>query len=303
MSEDRTREIVRLFERKDDRVRLLDNPARFKPHALNIGIKAAEGAWIMRLDAHSKFPEDYLVNCLETSQRTGAANVGGVFESLPRDSSLQASTVQALTTHKFGVGDADFRLQPKEGPAGTVPFGFFRRDLFDKVGLFDERLIHTQDQEFNARIRESGEMIWLNPRIRVQYFNLGKLFPFFKKAMLDRGQWNPFRWWIAPYSFRPRHAIPTVFVLGILLAVPALVVEPRAFYFVGVVGALYGVLAIGSSIQQAVRYRKSWLGLLLPPLFLTYHLSYGTGGLIGVVRLLAGTAPVQRAGKSTRSGQ
>ncbi len=72
MSEDQTREIVREYEERDSRIRILNNPARFKPHALNIGIRAASGKWIMRLDAHSVFPKDYLSSCIETSVRTGA---------------------------------------------------------------------------------------------------------------------------------------------------------------------------------------------------------------------------------------
>ncbi len=293
MSEDQTREIVREFERRDSRIRILDNPARFKPHALNIGVRAAKGKWIMRLDAHSVFPRDYLSSCIETSVRTGADNVGGVADAIARDESLQAALVQGLTTHKFGVGNSDFRLSPEEGPTDTVPFGFFRREVFERFGLFDERLIHTQDQEFNERIRDAGGLVWLNPKIRMQYFNQGRLYPFFKKTLLDRGPWNPYRWWLAPYSFRWRHAIPMLFVLGIIFSPITILWIPRALLLLGVAGGLYALLAVFSGIQQALRYRRLLLALLLPFLFLMYHVCYGTGGLIGVFRLLTRSSPVQ----------
>ena len=297
MSNDRTREIAGEFVKRDARIRILDNPSKFKPHALNVGIHAAKGKWIMRLDAHSLFPKDYLLSCIETSVRTHAENVGGIAEAVARDSSLQAALIQALTTHKFGVGNSDFRLNPEEGPSDTVPFGFFRREVFDRIGLFDEQLLHTQDQEFNERIRNVGGVVWLNPRIRVQYFNQGRLFPFFKKALLDRGPWNPYRWWLAPYSFRWRHAIPILFVLGLILAAVAVSIDSRAFYVVGAAGGLYALLAIFSAVQQALRYRRISLAFLLPFLFPMYHVSYGAGGLLGFIRLLTRTAPVQQTEK------
>lgn len=133
----------------------------------------------------------------------------------------------------------------------------------------------------------------MNPEIRVQYFNQGRLYEFFKKTLLDRGPWNPYRWWLAPYSFRWRHAIPMLFVLGLILAAAAVAVDPRALYVVGAAGGLYVLLAFFSGVQQAMRYRRLPLALLLPILFPMYHVSYGTGGLLGFFRLLTRTAPVQ----------
>ena len=79
--------------------------------------------------------------------------------------------MQAVTTHRFGIGDAEFRLLPKPGLADTVPYGFFKRNVFEKVGLFDERLVRNQDYELNRRILANGGRIWLDPRIVVQYYN------------------------------------------------------------------------------------------------------------------------------------
>jgi glycosyltransferase involved in cell wall biosynthesis len=144
-STDRTRQIVQQLAARDTRVRLLDNAEGIKPAGLNIGLRAARGEWIVRLDAHSTYPPDYLAVCMETAGRTGADNVGGVCVTQPRGNSVQARLVQALTTHRFGVGDAGFRTGAAEGTADTVPYGCYRRQVFDKIGYFDERLIHSQD--------------------------------------------------------------------------------------------------------------------------------------------------------------
>ena len=127
MSSDGTRDIVAAVAARDPRVRLLDNPGRTAPAALNLAIAQAHGDYILRLDAHSVYPPDYLRKCLETARRTGADNVGGLFLTEARGAGYAAAMVQALTTHWFGVGNAGYRTGVAEGPADTVPYGCFKR--------------------------------------------------------------------------------------------------------------------------------------------------------------------------------
>jgi len=291
MSNDGTREILTDWCRKQPTLRVLDNPKHVVPTAMNIGIRAARGKWIIRLDAHSEYLANYLSLCLETSQRTGADNVGGDVITLSRNKDLQGKLVQALTTHPFGVGNSGFRIRASEGPADTVPYGCYRQEVFERIGLYDERLVRNQDYELNRRLLKSGGSIWRNPEIQVRYYNQGSVKGLLQQSWVT-GQWNPWMWYIAPYSFAWRHAVPLAFV-GFLAASLSSLLSPQvgiaAFALILVP---YFILAFFSSLQQS-SHHGGWMLPLLPFLFLIYHLSYGLGGLWGICRLLVKRTPVQ----------
>ena len=215
-----------------------------------------------------------------------------MFITLPRDDSPQARVVQAITTSRFGVGNADYRLDVEEGPADTVPYGCFRREVFDEVGLFDERLVRNQDYEFNRRLIRAGKLIWLNPAIQVKYYNQATLGGLFKQAF-GTGKWNPWTWFVAPYSFAPRHVIPGLFVAGLFLVLGSTFLVQRGWIAVAAILVPYFVLALAASVQQARRFGFA-LAIPLPFLFFTYHFSYGLGTLWGALRLLVGATPVQK---------
>jgi len=293
-SSDGTREIVVDEMTADPRIRLLDNPDRFQSAALNLGIQAARGDYIMRLDGHSAYPEDYLALALETALRTGCDNAGGIVKTMSRGNSYQARTVQALITHRFGVGNSGFRTDSPEGPADTVPYGFFRRGVFDRVGLFDERLIRAQDYEMNRRIIAAGGSVWRNPEMEIQYFPQPDLRSFMTKQFALEAPYNAYLWYLAPYAFAPRHAITALFAIGVI---GGLALAPFArltgVVFLAVM-SVYFLLALGSAVQQAVRYREPLHALLLPAGFFCYHFLHGLGVLAGLLRLLVRRAPVQR---------
>jgi glycosyltransferase involved in cell wall biosynthesis len=273
-------------------LRLLKNPNGIVPCALNLAIKAARGQWLVRLDAHSIYPPDYIRRCIETAQRTGADNVGGVVAALPRDGSAGACLVQALSTSSFGVGGARFRVGGEEGPADTVAFGCFRREVFDEVGLFDERLVRNQDYEFNRRLARAGKRIWFNPAIRAEYFNQATLGGLFGQAF-GTGKWNPWVWFVAPYAFAVRHLVPGLFVLGLVIVLSSWFLVPWGWVALAAIMVPYVVLALVASVQQGRRYGFG-LALPLPALFFAYHFSYGLGTLWGALRLLVGATPVQK---------
>lgn len=293
MSADGTRDIVQELSRTDARLTLVDNPRRTQSAALNIGIRRAQGEYIMRLDAHSVYPPDYLSMTVATAIRTGADNTGGVVTTLQRGDGYAAALVQAMTTHRFGVGDSGFRTDAAEGRADTVPYGCFRREVFESIGLFDERLLRAQDYEMNRRIVASGGTVWMNPQIRVFYYQQPGLIPFIRKQVVHEAPYNAYMWYLAPYAFAPRHAVTGVFAAGVI---GGLLLWPMSSLlrtaFVAVIG-LYFLLATGAAIQQSVRYREPWHALVLPGAFFLYHFLHGTGVLAGLARLAVGAAPVQ----------
>jgi len=207
MSNDKTRDIINEYSRRYQYMNLLDNPKKIVPAAMNIGIKAASGDRIIRLDAHSEYPKDYIKNCIETAKRTNADNVGGVVVTQQNGNSFSAGCVQAITTHRFGVGNAEYRLEPQESLADTVAYGCFKAEIFERIGLYDERLIRNQDYELNQRIMKAGGNIWLNPKIKVVYYNQSTIKGLFRQAFFT-AEWLSWMWYLAPYSFKVRHAIP-----------------------------------------------------------------------------------------------
>ncbi|MEO8192573.1 MAG: glycosyltransferase family 2 protein [Gemmatimonadales bacterium] len=293
MSTDGTRDIVAAASASDPRVRLLDNPRRFQSAALNLGIGQAAGTFIMRLDAHSTYPGDYLALALETATRTGSDNTGGIVTTLRRGDHYQAALVQALITHRFGVGNSGFRTDAVEGPADTVPYGFFRRDVFERVGLFDERLIRAQDYEMNRRIIASGGKIWRNPKIVVAYYPQPDFRSFITKQLAYEAPYNAYMWYLAPWSFAARHAVTAVFAAGVI---GGAVLSPisstvRTIFFA--VMLLYLAIAIFSAMGQATRYRQPLHVIFLPVCFFLYHFLHGLGIIAGLAKLAVGKAPVQ----------
>jgi GT2 family glycosyltransferase len=294
MSDDGTREVVIEMSRGDPRIRLLDNTARTQSHALNIGIRVASGDFILRLDAHSRYPGDYLVLALETATRTGADNTGGVLATLRRGTGYQSALVQAITTHRFGVGDSGFRTDAREGRSDTVPYGLFKRRVFDEVGYFDERLVRAQDYEMNRRITAAGGVVWMNPAMKVHYFQQPDLRSFMRKQIVNEAPYNAYMWYLAPYAFAPRHAATAVFSAGVIGGtILALLFNPIAWILTAVL-SLYFVLALLSGVQQAARYREPRHVIFAPPAFFLYHFLHGIGVLAGLVRLAVGVSPVQR---------
>jgi len=294
MSTDRTRELARGVGVGDPRIRVLENPERVQSCALNIGIIEARGEWVMRLDAHAKYPPDYLARCYEAARQTGAENVGGICITQPGGVGYEAHLVQALTTHRFGVGNSGFRTGARAGFRDTVPFGFFRRDVFQRIGLFDERLVRTQDFEFNSRLRASGGRIWLDPAIQSSYFNLGSLRAFLRKQLRMQGPYCAYLWHLAPYAFAPRHGVTAAFAAFLWVGLGLGVVFPALAWPYLCVLALYAALALGAAVQQAVRYRDVRHVFALPVAFFLFHMSHGTGVLTGLARIATGTAPTSQ---------
>jgi glycosyltransferase involved in cell wall biosynthesis len=293
-SSDGTRGIVGELAMADPRIRLVDNPGRIQSMGLNIALRIATGEYVVRLDAHSSYPRDYLALTLETSLRTGCDNAGGLVITQPRGTGYQAALIQALTTHKFGVGDSGFRTGAAEGPADTVPYGCFRRDIFDRLGPFDERLVRAQDYEMNRRIIAAGGCVWRNPAIQVTYFPQPDFRSFIRKQVVYEAPYNAYLWYVAPYAFAARHAITGVFAFGVLAG---LLLSPFSatvrFLFLAIM-VLYFALAIAAGLQQAIRYREPRHVLFVPVAIFLYHFLHGMGLIVGLLRLATGTAPVQK---------
>jgi glycosyltransferase involved in cell wall biosynthesis len=284
LSTDATRARIAEFthEHPDLPVLRVDNPKRIIPAGLNLAIRQARGEILVRLDAHSMPYPDYVERCVVALQDGLGENVGGVWEIRPGAESWIARGIAAAAAHPLGVGDALYRHASRAAQVDTVPFGAFRRELLERVGTFDETLLTNEDYEFNARVRQSGGRIWLDPAIRSVYFarpdlaSLGKQYfryGFWKWRMLRR----------YPQTLRWRQALPPAFVLA-LLALGGLGFAWSGFWvLLGLQIGLYLSILAAAGLRSALRARDP---LLLPGLSLTIpvmHLCWGSGFLWSMI--------------------
>jgi glycosyltransferase involved in cell wall biosynthesis len=280
MSTDRTRDEVAQFQKmhSDLAVKLVDNPKRSIPAALNCALDAAQGEHIIRLDAHSVPASDYVARCLENLQAGRGENVGGVWEIRAQGNGLMEQAIALAAAHPFGVGDARYRYTTQAGYVDTVPFGAFRKDTFERFGKFDERLLTNEDYEFNARLRKGGGRIWLDPRIRSTYFARADL------GSLSRQYWRYGYWkWRMlrryPQTLRWRQGLPPLFVLGMLvLLVAALFWTPARWLFAAATAG-YLLALMAGSIPAARRHHDPRLVVAVPLAIATMHFSWGLGFL------------------------
>jgi succinoglycan biosynthesis protein ExoA len=290
-STDRTRRVLAGLMERYSNLKVFDNSSGSIPAGLNRMIRAARGRYIIRFDAHSEMPSGYLQRCVDVLEQTGASNVGGVCITVPRDNTPAAQAISYVTSHWFGVGGSPFRCGAKTGPSDTVVFGAFRREVFDDVGLFDERLLRNQDNEFNSRLRKHGKLVWLEPDIKVTYYNQATLGGLVRQAYRT-GQWNMFTFRLARYAARFRHLAPGLFVclmaFCLILIMTGLVTGSALLTLSGAfLPAPYLLLLLASSAPAVWRMDRS-SGILVPIVFVTYHIVYGVGILHGAALLIGG---------------
>ena len=285
MSDDGTREVVEAFARQHPFIRLLDNPEQITPCALNIGIRQAKGRIIMRMDAHYEYPPDYISTLVDWLSRSGVDNVGGMVVMRPANDGPLARAIAAAVAHPFGIGNAYYRIgasQPRR--VDTVPFGCYRREVFDRVGLFDEELVRNQDIELNLRLIREGGSILLVPGVVIA----GQARQSFSKLVRTYYQYAYFNALVVKKLGRMmslRHGIPGLFAAFLLLGGALAPLLPPARWALLAVVAAYGLCDLLFSLGVA-RRRGIACGLAVAAVFLAIHISYGLGTLKGVLDFL-----------------
>jgi succinoglycan biosynthesis protein ExoA len=277
MSDDGTRDLVTYIATQDPRVRLIDNPRRTTPCALNAGIRAARGEIIVRIDAHTEYATDYVKRCVEVLQDTGADNVGGPWVAHGR-SYLQRAIAAAFNT-AFAVGGARGHRREYAGPVDTVYLGCWRREMLERLGLFDEELVRNQDDELNFRLLRAGGRIWQSPEIRSWYTPRDRL------GSLLKQYWQYGYWKVrvmqkhgAPASVR--HLVPGGFAAALVVLAAAALFLPLARLLLAALLSAYLLPLIAAAVATAASAGWSLLPAL-PVVFACYHLGYGFGFLFG----------------------
>ncbi len=279
MSDDGTRDRLRALQAASRHVaiRVIDNPAMIVPTALNLAIQAARGDVIVRMDGHTTPATDYVSGCVAALTTSGAANVGGVIE--PTGLTPMGEAIAIVTSHPLGVGDAKYRTGAAAGSVDTVPFGAFRRDVFQRVGLFDESMVRNQDGEMNVRIRRAGETIYLDPAIRSVYTPRSDLMSLWRQY-LQYGWWRVETLRRHPTSLRWRQAIPPTFATAlVVLGLLGFVWPVAAAAWVSMV-VIYA--AVVGAVSVRMRTERATPGRIAVA-FAIVHLAWGLGFALNVL--------------------
>lgn len=290
-SDDRTREVVREFQQSHPElsIRLLDNPKRNIPHALNLGIAAARGEVIARMDAHAAPSSGYIRRCVEVLSETKAAVVGMPCRVKPGADTVMARAIAIAVSHPFGIGDAKYRLgadderSETQEEVDTVAFASFSKSLWSALGGFDEKLFTNEDYDFNYRVRARGERVLLDRMAHCDYFarpTLAKL----ASQYFRYGTWKARMIRARPLSLKLRQMVAPVFVASIILLAMAGFWRTISWWMLAAELAIYLTSALFFANQAVRKNREQFSVLVLLPLaFFTIHFSWGTSFLLGLV--------------------
>jgi cellulose synthase/poly-beta-1,6-N-acetylglucosamine synthase-like glycosyltransferase len=280
MSEDDSMATVLKLQVEAPNLTVLKNPSRTMPAGMNIGLRHAGSPVVIVAGAHTNYPSHYLKTCLKYLDRTGADVVGGPLLTAARGSGFAPGMIAAILSSRFGVGNAAFRTGLKEGWVDTVPYGAYKKEVFDHCGMYDEDLVRAQDAELHARIRHGGKRIYQTPELVTYYHPVSTFQAFWRKAFLD-GKWQYLATIKNPQSFSLRRFVPVFMVL--LLAGLALttIIFPATWMLIAVVMLLYFLagLYFGSTQADATNLLTR---ILVPFFAFPFHVCYGVGTLAGL---------------------
>jgi len=283
MSEDRTREIVLNCIRKYKNIKLLDNPKKIAPSAMNIGIKESSGEVVVRVDGHAEIDYNFIENGvkkLKEDDRIWA--VGGPIETVG-ETTISKAIAFAMSSN-FGVGNSAFRtVKDKELFVDTVSFPSSPKKIYDIVGLYDEELVRNQDDEHNLRIIENGGKILLTPLIKSKYYSRSN-FSSLLKQYFEYGFYKVKVIKKHPKILRLRHFVPFLFVLFMIMT-PLMLLVPKGFIVPIFIYGLYTFLNLFFSISIALK-NKFFSIYLISVAFICLHIGYGLGFLKGLFYLI-----------------
>lgn len=269
MSEDKTKKILKRYKKKYFFIEVLDNYKKFTPFAWNIGIRNAKGEIVILMGAHTIYKKDYISKCVKYLYQYNADNVGGIMKTLPAKNTIIAKTIAQSLSHPFGAGSSYFRRCSKKIRwVDTIFGGCYKKEVFKKIGLFNENLVRSQDMEFNLRLKRAGGKILLAPDIVSYYYPKSNLKDFFVHNFKD-GVWAIYPLKFVKTPLKPRHYIPLIFVLTLPISIWIYI--PVSLFF---------------SFRIALQKKDLRYFFILPMVFAARHIGYGLGSVWGLIKLL-----------------
>jgi succinoglycan biosynthesis protein ExoA len=270
-SRDQTVDVVRSFPEFGTRIHLIDNPRRYQVFAWNLGCRAARGRYIAFISAHATYSPDHFRASIDALERTGGDAVGPV--QIAVGSGAFGEAVAWCMSSPFGVGNARFRFARDEEEVESVFSMFLRRETFERLGGYDERIAFDEDGEFNYRLRAAGGRIFVSPKIQVHYHVRDSLRGL-ARQMCCYGYWRRFTRALHPAGVPLRVYAPPLLLLALVLSALLAVTPLRMLALVvPVLYACYVGAATLTAMQRIGLRSGAYVALALP----TMHLSYGWG--------------------------
>ena len=272
MSDDRTIEIIQSLAGAE-RVQIIPNPERIQSHGLNRIIPFAKGDYIVRIDGHTIIEPDYVKQCVKTLQETGADNVGGAMD--PVGITLSGKAISAAGKSPFAVPSV-FHVSKTPQYTDTVYMGAWKREVFNKVGLFSTDVGVNEDYEFNFRIRANGGKIYYNPAIKSTYYsrqswsNLARQYYRYGRSKIKTLRKHP-------ESLRPRQMVAPLFVAGLPGGIIlSLIIKSLLWVYLGVI-ILYLILSLIFALRTISDSDESVPFWRVMFVFYVMHLTWGYG--------------------------
>ena len=288
MSDDGCRDIINDYCKKYNFIRLVDNIQKITPVAFNLGIKNSIGEIIVIMSSHATFENGYLNICSQYLLENDVECVGGVWKIVPTNESIIAKSITRSLSSFFGVGNSYYRLsgltKPREVDA--VAYGCYKSQTFRKYGLFNEKLKRGQDLELNRRITRTGGKIILLPNASINYFARSEYNIFLKHNYMN-GLWA-----IIPIKYSEqmpvslRHLVPCAFTLSLFSTGALSIISNVSLIIFLIITCVYMFFNLIFSIKIAFSERNAIFIITMPLVFLTLHMAYGFGSLIGLFSLL-----------------
>jgi len=284
MSADRTVAIVQNYIHQFSFIKLLQNPDKTVPFAMNLGINHAQGEYIIRVDAHATYPENYVASLITHLISLNADNVGATWKTDVLTKTKKTLAIKETLANRFGVGNALFRIGIEEiKQVDTVPFGCYKKSVFTKYGLYDTRLTRNQDIELNKRILRGGGKIYLVPGLACVYY-ARETFSAIAKNNYNNGLWNilTVKFTKKCSSLSLRHFVPLCFFLSLLLPLFFCFLYKPVIWITLLSLILYLSFLTTIGARLAIKKKLNFFYLLWG--FITLHFSYGLGSLVGIFK-------------------
>ena len=258
---------------------LLKNPKVILSAGMNVGIKAARGECILKVDCHSHITDNFIENNVKIIEE-GEDVCGGPRPNIIENADNFSKTLLLVEENMFGSGIADYRKKTTKKYVSSVFQGMYKKSIFDKIGLLDEKVGRVEDNELHYRIRKNGYKIrYSNDILSYQYTR-----PTLKRMLKQKysnGYWIGKVSHVYPKAFSIFHFVPLAFVLAIIFS---LCMIPITSIFIILLSSVYFLFTMLITIMTIINNKFNITILLMPIILFLIHVYYGVGTLVGLIK-------------------
>ena len=282
MSKDNSWKILEDFKNSNHDfydVVLLKNPKVILSAGMNVGIKAARGECILKVDCHSHITDNFIENNVKIIEE-GEDVCGGPRPNIIENADNFSKTLLLVEENMFGSGIADYRKKTTKKYVSSVFQGMYKKSIFDKIGLLDEKVGRVEDNELHYRIRKNGYKIRYSNDILSYQYTRPKLKRMLKQKY-SNGYWIGKVSHVYPKAFSIFHFVPLAFVLAIIFS---LCMIPITSIFIILLSSIYFLFTILITIMTIINNKFNVTILLMPIILFLIHVYYGVGTLVGLIK-------------------